>query len=83
LFLNHDAQYTRAFRAFLKREDIKVIRLPPRCLNLNAFAERFVLSLKEELIHRIIFVGEASLSSAIAEFMTHYHAETIKASIIA
>ena len=46
--------------------------LPP---NLHAFAERFVRSIKEECLRKMIFVGRASLRRAITEYMTHYHEE--------
>ena len=69
-------QNTRTgFRNVLVREGIHVIRLPPRSPNLNAFAERFVRSMKEECLSRMIFFGRASLRHAIAQYMTHYHGE--------
>ena len=43
--------------------------------NLNAYAERFVRSIKEECLDRMIFVGQASLRPAVTEYMAHYHAE--------
>ena len=43
--------------------------------NLNAYAERFVRSIKEECLGKMIFVGQASLRRAITEYMTHYHDE--------
>ena len=43
--------------------------------NLNACAERFVLSIKEECLNRMIFIGQASLRRAICEYMAHYHEE--------
>lgn len=43
--------------------------------NLNACAERFVRSIKDEGLDRMIFVGQESLRRAVAEYMTHYHAE--------
>jgi transposase InsO family protein len=52
-----------------------VIRLPPMSPNLNAYAERFVRSIKDECLDRMIFVGQGSLRRAVAEYMTHYHAE--------
>ncbi len=42
---------------------------------LNAYAGRFVRSIKEECLNRMLFVGQASLRRAVAEFMEHYHAE--------
>ena len=50
-------------------------RPPPKSPNLNACAERFVRSIKEECLNRMIFIGEASLRRAIREFMAHYTAE--------
>ncbi len=49
--------------------------LPPRSPNLNAFAERFVRSIKEECLDRMIFFGEASFQRAVTEYIDHYHLE--------
>jgi putative transposase len=46
LIVDRDTKYTAAFRAFLGREGIEVLRLPPRSPNLNAYAERFVRSIR-------------------------------------
>ena len=43
--------------------------------NLNAYAERFVRSIKDECPNRMIFVGQESLRRAVAEYMEHYHLE--------
>jgi putative transposase len=61
LILDRDTKYSVAFRSVLVREGIHVIRLPPRSPNLNAFAERFVRSIKEECLSRMTFFGSASL----------------------
>ena len=42
---------------------------------MNAFAERFVQSIKSECLDRLILVGEDSLRRAISNFVAHYHAE--------
>jgi len=42
---------------------------------LNAYAERFLRSIKQECLERMIFVGQASLRRAVAEYMEHYHSE--------
>jgi transposase InsO family protein len=52
-----------------------VIRLPPQSPNLNAYAERFVRSIKDECLNRMIFVGQASLRRAVSEYVEHYHRE--------
>jgi transposase InsO family protein len=75
LILDRDAKYTAQFRRLIAESRTAVIRLPPRSPNLNAYAERFVRSIKEECVDRMIFVGQGSLRRAISEFLVHYHAE--------
>ena len=76
-FLIHDRDplFTEAFREILESVGVEPLRLPPRSPNLNAFAERFVRSIKSECLDRMIFLGEASLRRAIEHFVAHYHEE--------
>jgi putative transposase len=41
----------------------------------NAYAERFVRSIKDECLNRMIFIGQASLRRAVREYIEHYHEE--------
>ena len=75
LIIDRDMKYSADWRSFVEEQGIEVIRLPPRSPNLNAYAERFVRSIKKECLDRMIFIGEAALRRAVREFMTHYHAE--------
>jgi putative transposase len=75
LIVDRDTKYSAAFRAFLAREGIEVIRLPPRSPNLNAFAERFVRSIKSECLAKIIPIGAPMLRRALREYIDHYHLE--------
>jgi transposase InsO family protein len=75
LILDRDKKYTVQFRRLIAESRTAVIRLPPRSPNLNAYSERFVRSIKEECLERMIFVGQASLRRAISEFVVHYHSE--------
>jgi transposase InsO family protein len=75
LLLDRDPLYTKEFRAALKQGGLKVIRLPPRSPNLNAYAERFVLSIRSECLDRIVPMGERHLRSVVSEYMEHYHGE--------
>jgi putative transposase len=75
LIVDRDTKYTQRFRTLLKDSGTEVIRLPPLSPNLKAFAERFVRSIKEECLAKMIFVGQASLRRAIGEYMAHYHGE--------
>ena len=54
---------------------MKTIPLPARSPNLNAFAERWVRSVKQECLSKLILFGERPLSRALAEFTAHYHYE--------
>ncbi len=75
LIVDRDTKYTQRFRTLVEESGLDVIRLPPMSPNLNAYAERFVRSIKEESLGRMIFVGQASLRRAIGEYMAHYHEE--------
>ena len=54
---------------------VKPLKLPARSPNLNAFAERWVRSVKEECLSRVIFFGEQSLRRALTEYIDHFHRE--------
>ncbi len=75
LVLDRDKKFTAKFRELVDDAGTRVIRLPYRSPNLNAYIERFVLSIKSECLNRMIFFGEQSLRRAVAEFISHYHAE--------
>ncbi len=57
LILDRDPLYTAVFRRMLKDSGVKPVRLPARSPNLNAYAERFVLSIKSECLDRIVPIG--------------------------
>ena len=75
LLHDRDTKYTRSFRAIIESGLVKTLPLPARSPNLNAYAERWVRSVKEECLSRLILFGEASLKRALGEFVAHYHAE--------
>jgi transposase InsO family protein len=75
LIVDRDTKYSSAFRAFLAREGVDVIRLPPRSPNLNAYSERFVRSIKSECLSKLIPIGTTMLRGALREYMDHYHLE--------
>jgi putative transposase len=54
---------------------VKPLALPPRSPNLNAYAERWVRSVKEECLTKLILLGEGSLKLALKHYETHYHEE--------
>ena len=75
LLVDRDPLYTREFREVLTRAGTRVVRLPARSPNLNAFAERFVLSVRSECLDRIIPLGDWHLGHAVSEYLKHYHQE--------
>ena len=68
LILDRDSKYSDAFRRLMNDFRIDVVRLPPRSPNLNAYAERFVRSIKEECSSRVILFGKRSLRKATREY---------------
>ena len=59
----------------LKSSGVQPIKLPPRSPNLNAYAERFVRSIKEECLDRVVVLGESHLRLLVQEYVAHYHRE--------
>jgi transposase InsO family protein len=75
LICDRDPKWSRAIETLLKHEGVRIIRTPAHAPNCNAYAERFVRSVKEECLDRLILLGERHLRRALAEFVAHYHAE--------
>jgi transposase InsO family protein len=75
LIHDRDPLYTTQFVSMLAEVGIESVKLPPRAPNLNAYAERFVRSIKEGCLDRMIFFGEHALRNAVREFVAHYHLE--------
>jgi transposase InsO family protein len=75
LIHDRDPLFTDAFRELLKLSDVKTVKLPARSPDLNAYAERFVLSIRSECLDQIIPLGERHLRKAVREYTEHYHVE--------
>jgi len=73
--MDRDTKYTDDFRDSLDREGVKPVRCPVRAPNCNAFAERFVRSIKDECLDRMILFGEVSLRRTLREYVTHFRSE--------
>ena len=72
---DRDAKLCADFRKTLASAGVKCLRLPARSPNLNAFAERWVRSVKSECLSHFILFGEGSLRRALKNFCEHYHGE--------
>ena len=75
LLHDRDTKFCPAFRNVLKSAGVRPVVLPSRSPNLNAFAERWVRSVKQECLSKLILFGEAALRRALAEYTEHYHQE--------
>ena len=75
LLHDRDTKYTRSFRAVIASGQVEPLVLPARSPNLNAYAERWVRSVKEECLSKVVLFGERSLRRALSEYVEHFHAE--------
>ncbi|MFC2173748.1 IS3 family transposase [Acidobacteriota bacterium] len=71
IIMGRDPLFCAAFRQILKDSGVNPVRLPAKSPNLNAFAERFVLSIKSECLDRMILLGERHLRRVVSEFTQH------------
>src|SRR5712692_3766716 len=75
LIHDRDGKYCLAFQQIIDAAGVKRVPLPPRSPNLNAYAERWVRSIKEECLSRFILFGAASLRHALTQYVAHFHHE--------
>jgi len=71
LIHDRDPLFTAEFLEILKATGVQSVKLPPRSPNLNAHAERFVRTIKESCLERMILFDEGSVRKAIHEFVLH------------
>ena len=72
---DRDRKWSRDVRERLGEAGVRVVMTPKRAPNANAYAERFVRSIKEECLDRLIPLGEQHFRRAVAEYVKHYHCE--------
>ena len=75
LLHDRDAKFCAAFDGVLVSVGIEAVRLPPRSPNLNAHCERWIRSVKTEVLSKRILFGEGSLRRCLDNYLRHYHAE--------
>src|SRR2546425_12132999 len=75
LIHDRDGKYCPAFQHIVDTAGVTRVPLPPRSPNLNAYAERWVRSVKEECRAQMIVCGERALQRALTAYGGHYHAE--------
>lgn len=75
LIIDRDAIFSPKFRSILRDSGVEILLTAYQAPNMNAYAERFVRSIKSECLDQVIFLGRDSLVRAIAEYAAHYHDE--------
>ena len=72
LLHDRDAKFSDSFRDTVRAGGVKPLKLPARSPNLNSFAERWVRSVKEECLSKLVLFGEGSLRRAVGEYVIHF-----------
>jgi putative transposase len=75
LIHDRDRKFCPAFQRLIDNAGVMRVMLPPQSPNLNAYAERWIRSVKEEALSRLILLGERALWHTLNEYVTHYHQE--------
>ena len=75
LICDRDTKFTAQFKRILRDAGVEVVMTPKQAPNCNAFAERFVLSIKSECLDHMIFFGERRFRAAVSSYVEHYHTE--------
>jgi putative transposase len=70
-----DGKWTDGFHRIVEGAGVRIVLTPVQAPNANAYAERFVRSIREECLDRLILFGERRLRRALDEFVAHYHGE--------
>ena len=73
--MDRDTKFTEGFCGILEGEGVEAVKLPPRSPDLNPHIERFIRSIKDESLSRLILFGENMLRNAVRQFLAHYHTE--------
>jgi transposase InsO family protein len=75
LIHDRDTKFCAHWRNALREAGIETVPIPPRSPNLNAFAERWVRTVKRECLRRLWFLGYRSLCRVLDDYVAHYNTE--------
>jgi putative transposase len=73
LLRDRDAKFTTVFDEVFAGNGTRVIKIPAQSPRANAFAERFVGTLRRECLDHLLILGEGHLRKVLAEFARHYN----------
>jgi len=74
LIRDHDTKFTEAFDTVFEAEGIEIVDIPYRAPNANAHAERWVRTVREECLDKVIILNERHLRRTLHEYVAYYNA---------
>ncbi|AWM36982.1 hypothetical protein GobsT_51360 [Gemmata obscuriglobus] len=75
LLIDHDTKHAANFDTVFEAQEVEVKRVGPRAPNMNAYAERWVQTLRQECLHHFLVLGAGHLGHLVKDFVAHYNAE--------
>ena len=73
LIIDRDTKYTDKFKKLLDDSGVEIVLCPPRAPRCNAYAERFVKSIKFECLNELILLGRRHLEVSIEKYARFYN----------
>jgi transposase InsO family protein len=73
LIRDRDSKFTAAFDAVFSSEDIRILRTPIRASQANAIAERWIGTLRRELLDRMLIFNRRHLETVLADYVAHFN----------
>jgi putative transposase len=73
LIRDRDSKLTAAFDAVFAAIDVQIIKTPVRAPRANAIAERFVATIRRELLDRLLIINQRHAATVLREFACHYN----------
>jgi putative transposase len=73
LIRDRDATFTDAFDAVFSSEGIRILRTPVQAPRANAIAERWIGTIRRELLNRVLILNRRHLEQVLAEYTTHFN----------
>ncbi len=74
LIHDHDSKFTAAFDTVIESEGVEIVNIPYQAPNANAYAERWVRTVREECLDKVIMLNERHLHRTLREYVNYYNA---------